>query len=129
MANEVVLDRLDALLLTCCIAWADDQPESPPMEVSYCQLAIDPSAWTGKRIRVRAIYHYGFEFYRLESPHCCQERATKIWVQTDALDGRSERLFRKLDKGMGWALVVFVGRFDVGNVPWERDTVLLSIRL
>ncbi len=90
-----------ALPLASCIAWADDQSESPPMDVSYCQLAKDPPAWTGKRIRVRAIYHYGFEFYRLESPLCCEERTTKIWVQADKLDGRSERLFRKLDKGMG----------------------------
>jgi hypothetical protein len=68
-------------------------------------------------MHVRAIYHYGFEFYRLESPICCEESATKIWVQADTLDDRSERLFRKLDKGMGWALVVFVGRFDVNNGP------------
>jgi hypothetical protein len=88
-------------LLTYCVAWADDRPKAP-IEVSYCQLAKDPSAWVGKRMHVRAIYHYGFEFYRLESPICCEESATKIWVQADTLDDRSERLFRKLDRdGVG----------------------------
>ena len=51
-----------AFLLTCCTAWAGDGRQAP-LDVSYCQLAKDPSAWTGKRIRVRAIYHYGFEFF------------------------------------------------------------------
>ena len=103
-------------LLTCCTAWAGDGLQAP-LDVSYCQLAKDPSAWTGKRIRVRAIYHYGFEFSRLESPVCCQEGGPKIWLEIGSeYDGRSERLLHKLDKvGMGYALVVFAGRFEGGS--------------
>jgi hypothetical protein len=58
-------------LLACRVAWADAMPEAR-LDVSYCQLAKDPSAFSGKRVRVRAIYHFGFEIQRLESLTCCQ---------------------------------------------------------
>jgi hypothetical protein len=99
-----------ALLLSSCSAWA----EAPAMNVSYCQLAQDPSAWIGKRVRVGAIYHYGFELQRLESPACCAEKGPEIWVDISSnLEGHSKKLFHRINKlEMAWALVVFVGRFE-----------------
>jgi hypothetical protein len=101
-------------LSTCSIGRTGDRPAAPPVDVSYCQIAKDPSAWIGKRIRVRAIYNFGFEIERLQSPACCPEKGSKIWVQVGSdVDGRSEKIFHKLDKvGAGSALAVFVGRFE-----------------
>ena len=102
-----------ALLLASVVAWGDDGVAIPPQEVTYCQLAKDPSSFLGKRIRVRALYVYGFELQMLKSPVCCPLPELKMGVDFDpAMDDRSEKLFHKLDKGMGFALAVFFGRFE-----------------
>jgi hypothetical protein len=106
-----------AVLLSCCVARAGGREEGPPLDVTYCQLAKDPSAFTGRRIRIRAIYVYGFEIQLLRSPVCCLEPPPKIGLEvSDDVDDRSEKLFRRFD-GMGEALAVFVGRLShVSNV-------------
>jgi len=102
--------------LSCFAARAKDKPDSPPQDATYCQLAKDPSLFIGKRLRIRAIYRYAFEIQRLESPVCCSEGEIKIWVEIKAgLESHSGKLFRKLDKGAGLALVVFVGTLNGGN--------------
>src|SRR5271170_58582 len=101
------------LLLNCSTARARNNPETPPLDVNYCPLSKDPSAFSGKRIRIRAIYRYMFEIQRLEPPACCPDRMDKTWVEIDAgLEGHSLRRFNKFPEGMGVVLVVFVGRFD-----------------
>jgi hypothetical protein len=112
LAIEVVL------VVTVVAAWADDAVKSTPQDVTFCQLAKDPSSFLGKRIRVRALYVFGFELQMLKSPVCCPVSEQKMGVDFDpAMDDQSEKLFHKLDKGMGFALAVFVGRFErVSNV-------------
>jgi hypothetical protein len=107
------LITLGAFLLSCGVTLAEQTPEGPPQDVTYCQLAKDPSAFSGKRIRIRAIYAYMFEVSRLKSPTCCPERDVSIWVDFDEeLKGRSQKLRDKFPKGMGLVLAAFVGRFE-----------------
>ena len=107
-----------AFFLSCGVACASGSQDEPPLDMTYCQLAKDPSAFTGRRIRIRAIYVFGFEVQVLKSPVCCPVPEPKIGVEWDAdMDDRSEKLFRRLDKGMGVALAIFVGRLShVSNV-------------
>ena len=98
---------------------AGDKPEVVPQDVTYCQLARDPSAYSGKRIRIRAIYSYMFEVSRLKSPTCCSDQnpQMQIWVDFDEeLKGSSKRLLHKFPQGMGEVLVVFVGKIETGKV-------------
>jgi hypothetical protein len=103
------------LLLNCCVAQATNEPEIAPKEVTYCQLAKDPSPFVGRRLRIRAIYRYGFEIQRLESAVCCPERGAKIWVEMGTLEEDSQKLLHKFPKGMGLVLAVFVGTFEGGG--------------
>lgn len=105
---------LMVLLLSCSSTWSQEEP----LDITYCQLAKDPSAFMGKRIRIRGIYVHGFEVQLLKSPVCCPDRTPAVGVEWDAdLDDRSEKLFRRLDKGMVVASAVFVGRLShVSNV-------------
>lgn len=103
-------------LFSCSMAYPNDKPGNAPQEVTYCQLARDPAAFSGKRIRVRAIYSYMFELSRLKSPTCCAERDVPIWVDFDEKLGRNSRkLFRKFPRGMGLVLVTFTGKFEGGG--------------
>ena len=103
-------------LSSCSIGYQNDEPDNTPQEVTYCQLARDPTAFSGKRIRVRAIYKYMFEMSRLNSPTCCPERQVSIWVDFDEkLGGNSRKLFRRFPKGMGLVLATFSGRFEGGG--------------
>jgi hypothetical protein len=102
----------------CAAAKVNDSGRGVPLEVTYCQLVGNPSAYLGKRIVVRAIYGYGFEVKVLKSPTCCPGIEPQLGVAFDPeMDGHSQRLFLKLDKGMGTALAVFVGKLGkVSNV-------------
>jgi hypothetical protein len=103
-------------LFSCSTASARENPKDAVQEVSFCDLVKTPSAFSGKRIRVRAIYRYAFEIQRLEPPTCCQEPAVNIWVEIDSeLQGKSRRLFSKFPKGQGLVLASFVGRIDSGS--------------
>lgn len=106
------------LSISSSIVLGKDESNSLPIEVSYCQLAKDPSLFVGKRIKIHALYRHTIETQLLESPVCCSEKDIRIWVQMDMnLDDRSEKMFRKIDKSHGTALVVFIGRLD-GNGPY-----------
>jgi hypothetical protein len=101
-----------------CFGWQGiDADHNPTQDVSYCELAKNPTLFAGKRIRVRAIYTYGFEIQRLDPPSCCQERQVKIWVEilTDRLKGQSLQLFHKLPRDMGRSLATFEGTFESGG--------------
>jgi hypothetical protein len=108
---------LSLLLSSCWQMRAANKAVDVPQDVSYCQLAKDPSAFSGKRIRIRGIYSYMFEVSRLKSPTCCSMRDAQIWVDFDEeLEGSSKRLFHKFPEGMGIVLAVFVGKVETGNV-------------
>jgi hypothetical protein len=93
------------LASSCCAATAQ--------AVSYCDLVKAPQQFAGKRIRVRAIYKYGFEIQRLDSPACCPERGVKIGVEIETgLEGDSLKFYHKFPKGMGPALATFEGTFE-----------------
>jgi len=103
-------------LMDCCAVRASSNQQGAAQNVSYCDLAKNPSAFSGKRIRVRAIYRYAFEVQRLEPPACCPEAAPKIWVEINAgLEGSSLKLFHKFPKGEGLVLVTFAGTFESGG--------------
>ncbi len=96
-------------------SWATNNPQNTVQDVSFCELANSPSAFSGKRIRVRGIYRYEFERQRLETPTCCPPSKTKIWMEiTPDLDDKSLRLFRRFPKE-GLVLATFVGTFETGN--------------
>ncbi len=103
------------LVCGCSSGYAADK-EGSAQDVTYCQLSKDPGSFSGRRVRVRAVYVYGFEVQLLESSSCCPEIGTKIWVEiTTDMDDASEKLVRrKLNTGMGVALVTFVGMFETG---------------
>jgi hypothetical protein len=102
-------------ILACTVAHGSDVSQGEAIDVDYCQLVKDPSKFSGKRIRLRAIYVYGFEVSLLEPPNCCNDPLPKMWARIVELDDRSNKLFqKKLNKGMGTALVVFVGKFETG---------------
>ena len=54
-------------------ATASPKYETEPQDISYCQLAGDPGKFSGKRIRIQAIYSYMFEVSSLRPPTCCTE--------------------------------------------------------
>jgi len=94
--------RLVALLAVfvsiAYVSWAINIPpntQNTVHDVSFCELANNPSASSGKRIRVRGIYRYEFERQRLEAPTCCPASKTKIWMEiTTDLDDKSLKLFQ-----------------------------------
>lgn len=105
-----------ALGLLVSISSVAEQKAYPPQEISYCNLVKSPQQFAKKRIRVRAIYKYGFEIQRLDSPACCPEHGIKVWVEIKSgLEGDSRKLYRKFPRGMGLALATFEGTFESGG--------------
>jgi hypothetical protein len=100
-----------AILFSCAALHASGKAE----EVTYCALITAPNAYVGKEIRVRAIYRHGFEVSNLDPPECCLVKLVRIWVTTGELDAHSRKLFRRFQKGMGLALVVFTGVLESGG--------------
>ena len=103
---------------------AGGQSNAATREVTYCQVAKDPSAYRGMRIRIRGIYRFatGVEFSILQQPECCPDSKLKeVPVTIDGNpeypDRHSDRLVKKLSKkSSGIALVEFVGDFDGRNL-------------
>jgi hypothetical protein len=107
---------LIAVLFVATDLRAVDKPESRAKDVSYCDLVKTPQLFSGKRIRVRAIYDYAFEIQSLNQPGCWPTHGDRIWVEIEAeLEGSSLKLFRKFPKGMGSALATYEGRFETGQ--------------
>ena len=110
--------KILCILVVLCVveylpAWAQDHVDAEPEDVTYCRLTENPAAFIGKRIRIRAIYNYGFEVSILRSPTCCPERGPNVGIVFDSgMDDRSDKPVKKLDTGMGVALATFVGRVD-----------------
>jgi hypothetical protein len=108
---------LSVLLLDSSTIHARNRPEISQQDVTFCELAKNPSAFLGMRIRIRAIYSYMFEVSRLKSQTCCPESEVPIWVDFDEeLAGSSKKLLHKFPKGMGFVLATFAGRLESGRV-------------
>lgn len=104
------------LFLNCYLARATNNPEGTVQEVRFCDLAKNPAAFSGKRIRVRAIYRYAFEIDRLESSTCCPDLGAKIWVEIEpGLEGSSRKFYQRFPKGTGVVLATFAGTFESGG--------------
>ncbi len=104
------------LLPPLASAQLDKRANVRPEDVTVCDLAKNPAAYSGKRIRVRAIYRYAFESQELESPSCCPVTPAPIWLVVDILlDDSSEKLYRKFPEGAGLVLATFTGTFETGN--------------
>src|SRR5271167_3192035 len=111
---HLILGSILVLLAFNCSVAA--QKSETAQKVLFCDLVKAPEQFVGKRIRVRAIYRYGFEMQRLDPPGCCAERGTKIWVEIKPeLEGDSRKHYSKFPKGMGLALATFEGKFDSGG--------------
>jgi hypothetical protein len=107
---------LITFLFAVCLAPAAENQGGALEEVAFCDLIKTPSAFAGKRIRVRAVYRYAFEVQRLEAPACCSGETAKIWIEVDPfLKGKSLRLFHSLPKGQGVVLATFTGTFESGS--------------
>jgi hypothetical protein len=104
--------------LNCRTSQARDTAEPPPQDVTYCQFAKNPSLFSGKRIRIRAVYRYAFEIQRLEPPECCPDslNTSRIWVVINAsIKGDSLKHFHEFPKGTGIVLATFVGTLESGG--------------
>jgi hypothetical protein len=107
---------MSLLFSNACQALALPKYETEPQDVTYRQLAGDPTEFSGKRIRIQAIYSYMFEVSALKPPTCCTEHDIDIWVDFDSeLEGESKRLFNKSPKGMGFVLAVFLGTIETAD--------------
>jgi len=60
-----------------------------------------------------------FEVSSLESPTCRPIQGAKIWVDFD--DEKAKGLLRKLPKGMGTVLAIFVGKVEAGKAFGPND--------
>jgi hypothetical protein len=102
------------LSASCFVTWGADEPCNPPLDVNYCRFSEDPTAYIGRRIRIRALYSYDWENLVLESPMCCSEVPIRMWAEWDAkLKPGSKRLPLRGMKGPGgFVLGVFEGRVD-----------------
>lgn len=116
--RTALLGVVPMVLLAYFLNPAVSHPENEPQDVTYCQLANDPSAFSGKRIRVRAIYKYMFELSALRAPTCCTDadHGGGIWVDfEDVPEGNAHKMTKKFPKGMGYVLAVFVGKIETGE--------------
>ena len=122
--------RVFALLLlftSYCILVSAKQTKPALEDVTFCELAKNPIAFSGKQIRVRAVYSYMFEISNLRSPTCCSVHES-IWVDFDEeLRGESKRLFNSFPKGMGVVLAVFVGRIETGEAYGTGQRIRLVV--
>lgn len=86
--------------------------------VSYCELMRNVEKYDGKRIRVFAVYRYGFEWSELYCPACLNK--ARIWVDLDeSFVSSTKPSVRKRIGEHGFkgrtVKVVMVGRFDAGG--------------
>jgi hypothetical protein len=111
-----------------CVPTVGANAETAPQDVTYSQFASDPSAFSGTRIRIRAIFVYGFELSTLRSPMHCAEHDPPVWVAfNDNLQGKSKRLFHDFPKGMGFVLATFVGKIETAGPYGTGQRVRLIV--
>ena len=69
-------------------------------DVSFCDLVSEPSRYSGRQVRVRAVYRYGFEWAQLYSLHCSD--SPKVWVDvSDSYVHDTPRSIRRRLEGGG----------------------------
>ncbi len=79
-------------------------------DITYRDLAKNPSAFAGKRIRIRAIYSSMFEVSRLKLTACCADRGPLIWVDFD--NEKRNDLLGQIPKGMRIVRGTFIGKIE-----------------
>jgi Transposase len=78
---------MSLLFSNACQAVALPKYETEPLDVTYCRLAGDPTKFSGKRIRIQAIYSYMFEVSALRPPTCCAEHdIMKAYLLKESLE-------------------------------------------
>jgi len=114
------------LAFSALVSPASGQAGGPYQTVTFCQLAANPSAYGGKRIKVRGIYRFVLEMNDLEQPECCPgKNLEKIAVIINGNpmfpDPNSQRLARKLwSSPDGVALTIFDGTLNGRVLEVER---------
>jgi hypothetical protein len=86
--------------------------------VGYCELIRNPDRYNGKRVRISAVYRYGYEWSELYCLECATE--SKTWVEfTDSFSSSAKESIRKKLDDNGFKgrtlLVTMVGKFDAGG--------------
>jgi hypothetical protein len=118
-SKETILTRFRCsvvVLLAFLVVVASQAHGPATQDVTYCQLAKDPSAFSGKRIRVRAVYRYGPKVQDLEPPDCCPNEMDLTWLKLEPwLRGDSLKQFAKFPKAEGIVLATFAGTFKSGG--------------
>jgi len=116
------------VITVCCMPTVGTSTETVPQDVTYAQFARDPSSFSGKRIRIRAIFVYGFELSTLRSSTQCTEHDPPVWVDFDGtLRGKSKKLFDDFPKGMGFVLAKFVGKIETAGPYGTGQRVRLVV--
>ena len=114
VAAVVCLSPLPAGALSAHAAARDEEYAA----VSYCDLIRNVEKYNGKRVRVSAVYRYGFEWSEMYCPECLNEART--WVDLDESFVSStkpsvrKRIGRHGVKGRT-VMVVMAGRFEAGG--------------
>lgn len=84
------------------------------MDVPYCELIRNPSAYDGRKVRIAATYRSGYEWSEIYDRDCFDfERRT--WVEFENLDAESRRVLEdlKTESSEGRTLsVIFAGTFE-----------------
>lgn len=104
--------------LSCSRAGLQEQGDNkitdPFMEVPYCELIQNPSAYDGKKVRIAATYRSGYEWSELYDPDCF-DFEKRTWVEFENLNAESRRVLEDLrtERSEGRTLsVTFAGIFE-----------------
>jgi hypothetical protein len=86
--------------------------------VSYCNLMHNTERYSGKLVRVSAIYRYGFEWSELYCLECVNEARTWVDLDESFMSSTKSSVRKKIGehgfKGRT-VRVIMVGRFDEGG--------------
>lgn len=80
--------RISVTALSCILLLA--LPASPQSSMKFCELMRDPELYSGKVVKVRATWIYGYEWSYLH----CLDCDGRVWLDTSELDEQSEKTVR-----------------------------------
>ncbi len=84
---------------------------SPQSRIVFCDLMRNPAEYSGKLVKIRATWVYGFEWSYL---HCldCEGR---VWLDTSQIDEQSEKALKHTPKGAAIVNMDVEGVFQTGG--------------
>lgn len=107
------ISRLSFLIIAIALATTSAFAQKPT-RVTYTDLVKDPQAYSGKQVRIEAVWTYGFEWTYLCSLDC--RDVQKAWVALEDDEalcrGTRKRLERLGKNSDNTARVTVVGRLD-----------------